>query len=607
MAAKSDAIEERIDELSGQVEALNRRVAYLAALVGAPPEPVEPLAIEGRDTLTVAEMEQAPAEDEGDVSEELLRLAGRTALLPRLSALCFLLVAALVLRTITDNGLLNAQVGSLLGMAYAAGVIAMGWYKYRQESLLAPVFTACGAVLLFSIVVETHVRFAVLPSAPAYLLLLLTAATLTVISHFFKVAVPVTVGSLGICLSGIAIDYPNPYFPYLAMLLLTANLLGFYASRIHRCAWLRWLILFVTLFVQQVWAFKLGLVLFKHEAPPAFLAQEWFFPAVLAMTTCFLIVAVIGIFRSGTEQVSRFDYLLPTINVVWAFVSVQYVLTAMGGNKMLLGLFGVTVGAGHLATAFWLGGRHVVRAPGTNSFAFAGAVLLTLALPVAGGSFLTTLPLISGLALALALASQKWQSGGVRASSYLFQCYAAGCLYVQLRGIPRLPAEAVTGIVVAATLVAIALVHYRWCRANGPPVESRLFTRFDQADVSASLLLMATLVSCFFVLRGAAFLALHDLPGDMNNSFSCAQTIIINTSAILLMVFAYYRRNRELRNIAILLTLIGAVKVFLYDLLGGAGLPRVLSIFSFGLAAALESLLLGRWQSQSPRERPPAP
>jgi len=58
-----------------------------------------------------------------------------------------------------------------------------------------------------------------------------------------------------------------------------------------------------------------------------------------------------------------------------------------------------------------------------------------------------------------------------------------------------------------------------------------------------------------------------------------------------------------MRNIAILLTIIGGAKVFLYDLLGGGGLPRVLSLFSFGLAAALESLLLGRWQLQAARER----
>ena len=601
MSEERKLLEERVEVLSGEVAALNRRVAQLAALVGAP-ELTEQLPAGGAAPLAAEAGEMPEPGIPEDASEELLTWAGRAALLPRLSTLCFLLVIALVLRTITDNGLVNALAGSLLGMGYAALVIAAGWYKYRRGSPLAPVFAACGAVLMFSIVVETHLHFAVLSSVPAYLLLFMVGVAMTALSHLFKVAVPVTVGALGVCLAGVAIDYPNPFFPYLAMLLLLANLLGFYASRIHRCSWLRWLVLFVTLFVQQVWAFKLGLALFRHEQPAAFLAQQWFVPTVVMMTACFLAIAVLGIFRSGASGVSRFDYSLPTINVVWAFASVQYVVTAAGGNKMLLGFFALTVAAGHLAAAFWLAGRHVERAPGTNSFAFAGAVLLALALPVAAGSLLTTLPLLSGLAFGLAIVSRNWQSGGVRATSYLFQIYAATGLVLQLRGIPQ-PGDVATGAVVAATLAAIGFCHYRWCRANAPPALSRFFSRYDKKDLSASLVLTATLVSGFFVLRGASYLALRHIPGDLNNSFRCAQTIIINGGAALLMLLAYRRTNKELRNVAVLITLLGAMKVFLYDLLGTSGLPRVLSIFSFGLAAALESLLLGRWQVQASRQQ----
>jgi len=64
------------------------------------------------------------------------------------------------------------------------------------------------------------------------------------------------------------------------------------------------------------------------------------------------------------------------------------------------------------------------------------------------------------------------------------------------------------------------------------------------------------------------------------------------------------RRDREVRNLAVLITLIGALKVFLFDLLGAAGqgitgVPLVLSVFSFGAAVAVESLLLGRWPKES--------
>jgi uncharacterized membrane protein len=92
------------------------------------------------------------------------------------------------------------------------------------------------------------------------------------------------------------------------------------------------------------------------------------------------------------------------------------------------------------------------------------------------------------------------------------------------------------------------------------------------------------------------------MPGNVSNSFRCAQSIIINLAAAGLMLAAIYLRNREIRNVSILVTLIGAVKVFLYDLLLTHGMPLVLSIFTFGLVAALESIALGRWQREPSRE-----
>jgi hypothetical protein len=41
--------------------------------------------------------------------------------------------------------------------------------------------------------------------------------------------------------------------------------------------------------------------------------------------------------------------------------------------------------------------------------------------------------------------------------------------------------------------------------------------------------------------------------------------------------------------------LIGGGKVLFGDMISTRGLPLVISVFSFGLAAAIESLLLGRW------------
>lgn len=83
---------------------------------------------------------------------------------------------------------------------------------------------------------------------------------------------------------------------------------------------------------------------------------------------------------------------------------------------------------------------------------------------------------------------------------------------------------------------------------------------------------------------------------DGGSAYSGAQSLLINAAAIALFVISYLRRDRELRNVAIFITFVGAAKVFLYDLVGIEGLARVFSVFSFGIVAAVASYILGRWQ-----------
>lgn len=590
MTEQRPALEEQVEELSRQVQELRQRVEQLSAYLDLP-------TAAGTRESTVGQAGSEPA----DASEELLGWVGRSALLQRLSTLCFLLVVALVLRTVTDNGLIDSRLGSLLGMGYAAILILIGWYKYARASLLAPVFAACGAVLMFTVVVEIHGRFAAIPSVPAYLLLMATGIGMAVISYRYAAAIPILLGALGMCLAGVTIDYPNPFFPYLAMVLFTANLLGYFAAQLRRCSWLRWIILLVTMAAFHMWAFKLAAALLNNQQPADVLALQWYLPVLALFTVSYIITALMGIVRSGATRISKFDLALPTVNVVWALLVAHYLISAWGGNVVMLGMVGVVAAAGNGGVAFWLAWRKMAGAPGTNSFVFAGSVLLALALPLATGNPLLALPLLSALALGLALLARQWQSGGIRVTSYLLQVYACVTLAQLLFENAATP-SALLSAVAAGAMAGIGLVHYRWCRNQPPPEASVIFARFDRRDRSAVVMLMAALVNAFFLLRVIVYQGLLLLPGDVVNSFRCAQSVIINAAAAGLMLFAFVGRNRELRNIAILVTLVGAVKVFIYDLFGTHGVPLVISVFSFGVAAALESVALGRWQSQPGQE-----
>ncbi len=607
MRSEDLKIEEKVARLYDHIESLSRRVAELEsrlsaaapghpaaapaarqAAIGTPASPSRPVEPPGRS---------AARRERDSLSEEVIHWASRASLFPRLATLCFLMVIALILRTITDNGIVNPLFGMGLGMGYAAALMAAGWSLYRRDSSLAPVFAACGAILMSSIVVETHARFRSLPLVPAYWTLMATGAGMAFVSRQFTVFLPVSVGTLGMCLAGAAIDYPDPFFPYLFMILLTANFLGFYAGTLKRCGWLRWTVLLVTLAMFLLWGMRLEAVAARKTIAPAALAPGWYLPVLTAVSVAFLTIALLGIVRSRREQVSAFDFCLPSINAVGMYMAARFAVSEADGSVLALSLVAILFALLQFGAASWLAMRGIEGVPGTNSFVVAGSALLALALPVALGSVLAAAPVLGATALGVAALSDRWGSGAIRATSYLLQVYAVmSLMFYFLSNGPA--ASALAGTVPAAALAAAALAHYRWCRRHAPSARSPLFGTYDTRDLSGAVTLLAGLTGTFFLLRWAAWRLLAGGPGEAE-AFQCTQSIIINLAALGLGLYAFRAHNREIRNVAILVIAVGAVKSTA-DLFGTKGVPLVLSVFSFGLAAATQSITLSRWQKSSP-------
>jgi hypothetical protein len=484
-----------------------------------------------------------------------------------------------------------------LGMGYAAALMVAGWYQYRRGSSLAPVFVACGAILMSSIVVETHARFQSLPLVPAYWTLMATGAGMAFVSRRFTAFLPVSVGTLGMCLAGAAIDYPDPFFPYLFMILLTANLLGYYAGTLKRCGWLRWTVLLVTLSMFLLWGMRLEAVAARRITAAPTLAPGWFLPVLAAVSVAFLAIALLGIVRSRHVKVSVFDFSLPTINAVGSYLAARVVVSEADGSALALSLVAILYALLHFGAAFWLAMRKIEGVPGTNSFVVAGSALLGLALPAALG-ILPAAPVLGVAALGVAVLSDRWGSGAIRVTSYLLQLYAVVSLALNFLT-NGLPASPLVGTVPAAALAVVALVHYRWCRRHVPPTHSPVFETYDTEDLSGAVTLLAALTGSFFLLRAIAWWIILPAGPGGPETFQCTQSIIINLAALGLGLYAFRTRNREIRNVAILVIAVGAVKSA-SDLLGTKGVPLVLSVFSFGLAAATQSITLSRWQ------RPPS-
>lgn len=594
MSPDDQTLEKREKELATRIQTLERQLERLSARMGE--EDTGGTAPTPTTGSVAPQKKEYQSKDDTDISEEVLSWASRTSLLPRLATLCFLLVTALILRTITDSGVINKLIGSGVGMGYAAILMAAGWYFYSRQSPLAPIFAACGAILMSTIVVETHTHFNSLQLVPAYLTLMATGIGMALISRQFNAFTPISVGILGMCFAGAAIDYPRPFFPYLSLVLYTANLLGYCAARLKRCSWLRWSAFIVTMVMLQLWGIQIIAALRKGEGTPPELALAWFLPVMAVFAATYPILALYGIIRRGTEKVSRFDLAIPTLSITWTFSSALYVVSGQGGSTRLLGATGVVAAISHLAVSFWLARRGIAGTPGAGAFTLACGALLALALPAATGMFTLTLPIISLVAIFMAVISRAWDSGTVRATTYVFHLYCGIALVFSLKGDGQAAMD-IVNILPAGLLACIILYQYQWCRRYPPDPENSFFARFDRNDRSAVLLLLAGLISGFYMIRIGIFQTLQMMPGaEQRETFRCGQSVLINGAAIALILFAYWRRDKELRNVAILVTVVGAIKVFLYDLLGTHGLPLVCSVFSFGMAAAVESVALGKWQ-----------
>jgi hypothetical protein len=460
---------------------------------------------------------------------------------------------------------------------------------------------------MFSVVVETHTRFGSLPTGPAYTLLIATGIAMTYTGRAAGSTVPLAVGTLGMCLAGIALNFPAASLPHLAVLLFAANLLSSFSSREVWKDWLRWSVFLITALIVQVWGVRLGVALASGSATAAALGKTWFIPAAAAFSLFFFVSTFRAMLRSAEEGRLFFDYVAPTASAFIFFTAARHVAVPLWQNGLFIGGAGLVGASAHLAAASWMVKGRKLSALEFNSFVSAAVVLLVLSLSAATGAFVVALPVLSAAAFHLAVISDRWQSGGTRAISYSFQVFVALALAFTLMtggdAVPTLLAMC------AAVVVAVAaLLHYRWCRRKAPPPDSVIFSRFDRGDYSAAALLLSSLVGWFFFLRMAVYGALQRTAGgvDLANAFSGAQSLVINGAAIVFFVIAHSRGNREMRGVALLVTLVGAVKVFFLDLVTLEGLARVFSVFSFGIVAAVASWVLGRWKAEPKPDEPVA-
>lgn len=591
MKDQPENLEARLAALEQEVATLTSAVTELQALQGKQAKVELPDKKRAASKVVTAE----------GASEEILSWVDKAYILPRIATTSFILAVALALRTASDSGTIDLQLGSFLGILYAFGLLTYGWFAYREKGMHAPVFVLWGTIVMCGVVVEAHRVFSTVPTEVAYLAMAVTGLVATIISIQHHVALPVFVGTLGMSFGSFALDYPSPVFPYLVVIMVLANIFATYATRLLRASWLRWLLLVLTLFMVQIWDLKLAIYLGKLSPDKLEFSIQGLLPSLGFLGGVFAVIALLGVLGKIQEKVSKFDIILPVINVCWIYLAGHYALGRGLADPLTFGWAAVAGGVAHLAVAWWLAHRCERGSLGTTSFALAGGLLLAFAGPLAFGNALIATAAVALLALALAWVSARRGNIGLRLISYLLQLYACASL-VMLLWTTEGTSPSLVGAFSSGLLAVIAFYHYFWSRKHAPPPGEALTDKINKNDRGAGVLLIAALFSGFFTLRVGLYQTLDMLHSATPRAFGGSQSVLINLSAAVLLWLSLSRRNKELRNVAVVITVIGGMKVFLFDMVSLKGMPLMISVFSFGLVAALASLVLGRWSKVAAKE-----
>ena len=592
MAETQSGMEGQLKSLTEQVRFLQEKVEELSARLLSL-EKGKTLKEERRDVQEA----KRPVQQVNIHQEGVLKKAGTGSLLPRVAAVCFALVFALILRTISDNEIINTQLGSMLGMGYAAALIIGGWWLYSRQNRLAPVFPACGLLLLFSVVLETHARFQSLSAVAAYIILFAAAAVVIVLGLRYRASAQLCIAALGSGLVGMSIDFPYPFYPMLALLLFGGCVAAYIATRQRLCPSLRWTTSGLIFAFWLFWAFKLNVPAACDEPTAALLHLNWFLP-LLFVFWAFYTVTNIHRMVTDKEDLGFFESLLPTAAGVGAFLAAWSVTVPWYRSTIGLGIAGVLAALLHFGAGRWLAARNKEGAIGSTTYTFAGVILLSLGVAAIFSNLLWSVPVLSVSAYLLARIANRWQSGGIRCTSYLFQV-AAGLVAVSSGIVAVDIASPLAGSLVIGTLMTMSFLQYRWCRGHAPPaMHSAFFSWLDKKDFSAVILLLTGLISGFFLLRLGLYQVLARTTADFEYMFRGGQTVFINLGAVFLLLVASSRKNSEILTVAIVVGLLGMLKSFVFDLFGIKGMPLVFSVFSSGVVAAVGSVVSTRWQGK---------
>lgn len=478
--------------------------------------------------------------------------------LTRVAMLSFVLLGALLLRTLTQQKILGVGFGTLLGFTYAGHLIVLSFLPGRLGALAraTSLFQCCGVVLAFFIALESSLRAHTLTRPTAMILEAgFVALALGVATMHRKASLAGTAlvgGMMALVALGLEAEGLTLQLSLLVVFVVAAAVLAW------RCAWA---FLRPLTFPLLMMALPVGCLLASKES----LGRGPLYACATAFWLVIVLQHLLTLRRLGAAA-------------AWLPLSTGW-LAALAWMESWPALASMAAGVSAVATLITVVAVRASRVStgGVTGMAATAVVAGAIGWPTLDPS--GVLCALAGVALwATARRSRSNLPWGTGSAVILMMAATIRGVFHLLRSGP-LPYPLVTGVLLAAIL----LIHFLRTDPSRTAAPSGL------AQGAASLILAAGLLVLFAVFRGIALSLLAD-PA----SFQLAQTVILTAAAVLLTLCGHAGHRRAVVYSGLACMFLSLLKVGLVDLGRLSGIHLLASTVLLGLSSVGVSVILRR-------------
>ncbi len=514
-------------------------------------------------TVAVAPVEQETVPSGGAKAAKLDTETAAATIFTRIAMLCFVLLGALILRVLTQQNILGAGFGTILGFAYAGHLIVLSLLPRRfgvfaRDSSL---FQCSGAILAFFIAIESALRTHTMGRVPAMIAIAgfsLLALGMSIRQRKGALAGAAIIGGM---LAFVALDLRVATVALQLTLVVLFAVAGLVISWREGWHWLRPATLGVMMLLLPAGFF------FRGEEPGVVTGLL----AASAGIWCAAVLQHLGAFRrlgpatawlpvltlwfAGVQQIAGWPFVGATTGGIAAFALICVVVFARRVDTADAGLVGM------IATS-----------------ALAGAI---------GWAMLDRTGLLCAVGgLALWFAGRRAASDWTAVFVTLLMLAAAGVGLAQLAR----PPVAVSGLTAMSLSALILVLHYVRNGHAGIAPYSGLAMRLAPISLASGL---ALLLGLFWQLVNRLF----DQPAHLLLS----QTVVLVITALALTFWGHAAHRRSPLFCGLACMALALVKVLLIDLMRLKSYSMLASLVLVGLASIAVSVILRRHQDSPGR------